>query len=275
MKISIITPTLNRKHYLKDVLNSVLGQSYKDIEYIIVDGLSNDGSLDLIKEYEKKFVSCGKVLRYVSEKDNGLYEAMNKGIKMASGDVVGVLNSDDFFNDETCVERIVKAFNDDNELMATYADSYYVNKDNIFKPIRCYSQKHFKISCLLYGYIPDHETFYAKKECYERFGYINPNYSICGDVELILRLMYINNIKAKYIPYVLITNRIGGASTRGGIKTYIKRIKEMMDIFDSHKIKTYRYRLILRYIYRIWNKIYIPKRFYDSVKRAEKFLNNK
>lgn len=271
MKVSIITPTLNRRKYLEDCINSVLWQDYKDIEYIVIDGLSDDGTIELLDDYKEKFALVGKQYRYISEKDNGLYYAMNKGIKLSHGDIVGILNSDDFFNAEDCITKVVNCFKDNN-IDAVYADSYYVRENNIFKPIRCYNNRYFSPKWLLYGYIPDHETFYMKKTCYEISGYINTDERLGGDAEFIIRMVYVNKIKTMYLDKVLLTNRVGGVSTRGGVKLYYERIKTMMNIYKSYGIKTYIYRQILRYIFRVWNKIYIPKRFNDSAERTKQWF---
>ncbi len=176
MKVSVITPTLNRAHFIKDAMDSVLWQTHSELEHIVIDGGSTDGTLDLLDEYKGKFRQVDKEMKYISEKDNGLYDAMNKGIAMASGEVVGILNSDDFFNSEDCIAAIAESFVD-SDMEAVYADSYYVEANDVFRPVRCYSNKHFKPKWLLYGYIPDHETFYMKKECYEKYGYIKPDYN--------------------------------------------------------------------------------------------------
>ena len=271
MKISVITPTLNREHYLRDVMDSVLWQDYSNLEYIVVDGGSTDGTLKLLEEYKEKFNQAGKTMHYISEKDNGLYDSMNKGVRMASGDVVGILNDDDFFNYSDCISKIADSFsNKDTE--AVYADSYYVNESNIFKPVRCYNNRHFTPKRLLYGYIPDHETFYMKKDYYDKYGYINTDYNLGGDMEFILRMVYVCGVKAEYIDKVLITNRIGGVSTSGGLKMYFKRIDYHMEIFSRKNIKTYRYRLWLRYVLRVWNKIYIPKRFLLQAKQTQQWF---
>ena len=153
-----------------------------------------------------------------------------------------------------------------------YADSYYVNESNIFKPVRCYNNRHFTPKRLLYGYIPDHETFYMKKDYYDKYGYINTDYNLGGDMEFILRMVYVCGVKAEYIDKVLITNRIGGVSTSGGLKMYFKRIDYHMEIFSRKNIKTYRYRLWLRYVLRVWNKIYIPKRFLLQAKQTQQWF---
>lgn len=268
MKVSVITPTLNRAHFIKDAMDSVLWQTHSELEYIVIDGGSTDGTLDLLDEYKGKFRQVGKEMKYISEKDNGLYDAMNKGIAMASGEVVGILNSDDFFNSEDCIATIAESFAD-SDTEAVYADSYYVEANDVFRPVRCYSNKHFKPKWLLYGYIPDHETFYMKKECYEKYGYIKPDYNRGGDFELLLRMLYIEKVKARYIDKVMLTNRIGGVSTSGGLKMYIKRTEDAMHIYRMHNLKTYRYRQWVRYLYRLWNKLYIPKKYTNAAKEAQ------
>jgi glycosyltransferase involved in cell wall biosynthesis len=166
VKISLITVSFNSAATIRDTFESVLAQSYNDYEYIVIDGLYKDATVDIIKEYEPRF--SGK-MRWISEKDFGLYDAMNKGIKMATGDVVGILNSDDFFTDSAVLENVNQAF-EQNQTDAVYGDVCYVKADNTDILDRYYSSKKFKRWKMRIGLIPAHPTFYAKIELFDKLG---------------------------------------------------------------------------------------------------------
>lgn len=245
MKISIITVTWNSDKTLRDTIESALRQSYKDIEYIIIDGGSKDKTVDIIKEYEPLFKGR---LKWISEKDNGIYDAMNKGIKMATGNVVGILNSDDFFTSDDVIEKIVEGFNEN--LDAVYGDIHFVNPDNLQKCVRYYSSKIFKRSLMRMGFIPAHPSFYCRKECFDKFGYYKTDYKIGADFDLLLRFIYLNRIRIKYLPIDMVTMRTGGASTNG-LKSRIVGMNEYLRSFKENGIKTNRFILSLKYFYKI------------------------
>lgn len=208
MKISIITPSFNSASTIADTINSVLSQDYFDIEYIIVDGGSKDSTVEIIKSYGEKIV------KFVSEKDNGIYDAMNKGIKMASGDVVGILNSDDFYPDASVISDVVKAFNI-NMSDSVYGDLDYVDWDETTKIIRKWRAGKHTWKSFKFGWHPPHPTFFVKKELYDRLGLFREDLRIAADYELMLRFIYINKITMTYIPKVLVKMRDGGASSSG------------------------------------------------------------
>ena len=210
MKISIITVTYNRAHIIRDAIESVLLQKYKNYEYIIVDGASKDNTIEVLKEYEPKFEGR---MRWVSEPDEGLYDAINKGIKMATGDVVGIINSDDFFHRPDTFDIIAKAFSD-SSIEAIYADERDVNPRNLDTNSRYCIANYFKPWMFRFGLMPAHATFYAKKSLFESYGYYKTDYKIAADMELMIRFMYVHNIKTKYIPEPLMTFREGGVSTQ-------------------------------------------------------------
>lgn len=210
MKISIITATYNRAHIIRDCIESVLKQEFKDYEYIIVDGVSKDNTIDIIKEYEPKF--DGR-LRWISEADEGLYDAINKGIRMAKGDVVGIINSDDFFHRSDTFELIAHAF-EDPKVEAIYGDDRVVSGDNANKELRITRAAYFRTWMYRIGLMPGHQTFYAKRELFEKYGYYKTDYKIAADFELMLRFIYVNGVKTKYIPETIMTFRVGGVSTQ-------------------------------------------------------------
>ena len=161
MKISIITVSFNSSETIRDTIESVLNQTYTDIEYIIVDGNSTDNTVEIIKEYEPIF---GSRMKWISEKDNGLYDGMNKGIKMASGDVVGIINSDDFYHRNDIIQYIASHFIEDKNLQATFADIRFVNPDNLDKTVRYYASKRFKTWRFRFGFMPPHSKFFYLQE---------------------------------------------------------------------------------------------------------------
>lgn len=247
MKISIITVSYNSDQTISDTIKSVLIQSYKNIEYIVIDGLSNDNTIKIIKEYESKFE--GK-LKWISEKDNGIYDAMNKGITMASGDIIGILNSDDFFTSPFIIESIAKVLNNNKNIDAIYGDVHFVKSEDISQCVRYYSSKIFRRSLMRIGLIPAHPTFYCKKECFLKYGLYKSNYAICADFDLLLRFVYINNISIKYIQLDMVAMRAGGASTNG-IKSHITIMKEHLRSFKENHLYTNALILSLRYLYKL------------------------
>jgi glycosyltransferase involved in cell wall biosynthesis len=194
MEVSIITVTFNSAETLRNTIHSVLNQTYQDIEYWIIDRGSTDSTIDIIKSFINRF--CGK-LHYTSENDHGIYDAMNKGINMATGDIIGILNSDDFFTSNSVIERLVSEFDDDIE--AIYGDVHFVKNENLKKCVRYYSGKIFHPWMVKYGFIAPHSSFYIKKSTYEKYGLYSPSYKISADYELIVRLCYKYKIKTKYI----------------------------------------------------------------------------
>ena len=250
MKISIITATYNSAKTVKDTFESVLRQSYNDYEYLIVDGASKDETMTVVKEYESRFEGR---LRYISEPDKGLYDAMNKGLKMATGDVVGILNSDDFYTSDDALQTIADAFNA-NDIDATYGDIHFVNDDDLTKMVRYYSSSVFKRSYMRFGLMPAHPSFYCKKSVYEKYGYFDTSYRVAADFENLLRLIFINNIKTLYIPKDFVTMRTGGASTAGfGSRRQIMR--DHLRAMKQNGVYSNMFLLSLRYFYKIYELI--------------------
>lgn len=245
MKISLITVTYNSDKTLRSTIESVFLQTYKNVEYILIDGLSKDKTVDIIREYEPRF--AGR-MKWISEKDCGLYDAMNKGIRMATGDVVGILNSDDFFTSNDVLEKVVSGFTENTD--AVYGDIHFVNPDNLQRCVRYYSSKIFKRSLMKMGFIPAHPSFYCRKWCFEKFGCYKTDYKIAADFDLLLRFIYVHRINIKYLPVDMVTMRTGGASTNG-IKSRLGGMREHLRSFKENGIKTNRFILSLRYLYKI------------------------
>lgn len=204
---SIITVSYNASETIEDLLKSVLNQTYPHIEHIIMDGGSTDGTLEIIKKYEDK------ISKWISEPDKGIYDAMNKGVKLASGDVVGILNSDDLYADEFVIEEVVKEISQNNS-DSCYGDLVYVDKKNTDKVIRSWQSGKFSEAKYKRGWMPPHPTFFVKKSIYEKYGMFNLDFPIAADYEIMLRFLLKYKISICYLPKVLVKMRIGGKSNK-------------------------------------------------------------
>ena len=231
MKISVVTTTFNSEKTVADTIESVLAQTHKDIEYIVVDGASKDSTMDIVKKYESAFE--GKI-KYVSERDTGIYNAMNKGLQMATGDVVGTLNSDDFFADNSVLETINNAFETSNT-DCVFANLLLVDAKDTNKVIREFCNGEYRKNAFQKGWHPAHPTFYAKTELYKKFGYFNETLRIAADFELMLRFIEKNKITTKYIDKVFVKQRAGGVSTQ--LSGYIKSNIEVLKAFKLNGMR--------------------------------------
>ena len=247
MKLSIITATYNSERTLRDTMESILNQTFQDFEYIIVDGASKDATLDIIREYEPRFQ--GKMC-YVSEPDKGIYDAMNKGFAMATGDVIGILNSDDFFTSEDVLQAVVDGFAGEY-VDAVYADIHFVGTDDLTKCVRYYSSSVFRPWMMRFGMIPAHPSFYCRKAVYDQYGSFDTTYRIAADFEILLRLIFIHRIRTRYVKKDFVTMRLGGASTTG-YGSWSLIMKEHLQIMKRHGVVTNRFLLSLRYIYKLF-----------------------
>lgn len=234
LKISIITATYNSGKTIKDTLSSVLNQSYKNYELIIKDGGSNDNTVEICREYENIFEGRLKV---ISEPDKGIYDAMNRGIDNASGDIVGILNSDDFYTSDDILDRIAKEFSADKDLDAIYGDIHFVSPDNLTKCTRYYSSSYFRPSLLRFGFMPAHPSFYVRKEVYDKYGLYDLQFRTSSDFEWIVRLFAKYHIRAKYIKKDFVTMRTGGEST-AGIEAKRKVNNDIVASLKKHGIFT-------------------------------------
>lgn len=184
MRISIITATYNSGKTVRDTIESVLRQTYRNFEYIIKDGGSKDNTLDIVNEYAPMF---GDKLKVISEPDHGIYDAMNIGVKMATGDVIGILNSDDFYTSDDALQVIADTFAKD-DIDATYGDIHFVNDDDLTKRVRYYSSAVFRRSFMQLGLMPAHPSFYCKKAAYDKYGTFDTSYKVAADFENLLRI---------------------------------------------------------------------------------------
>jgi glycosyltransferase involved in cell wall biosynthesis len=227
MKVSIITVSYNSANTIEETLKSVLHQSYQNIEYIVVDGDSKDGTVDLIKKYEKKF--NGK-MKWLSEKDEGIYDAMNKGIKLASGDIIGILNSDDIYYNNTVIENIVSIFQQ-SKADVVYSDVYFFNqsKDKI---IRKWKARKGKVE---YGWIPPHPGVFLKRYVYDVKGLFEKSFKIAADYDFLLRVFLDESLKKVYYQKCTVLMRYGGTST-GSIKNIVKGNVEILKSLKNNGI---------------------------------------
>lgn len=246
MKISIITATWNSGATVRDTMESVLRQTYTQIEHIIVDGGSKDNTMDIVRELEPRY---GGRLRYISERDNGLYDAMNKGIAMATGDVIGILNSDDFFSSDNIVATLAAELAD-MEIDAVYGDIHYVDDDDLSKCVRYYSSRTFRPWMMKLGFQPAHPSFYCRRSVYERHGSFDITFRVAADFEHLLRVLYIQRIRTRYIPLDCVTMRTGGAST-SGIKSHVRILADHLRAYRKNGVNSNFFLDISRYVYKV------------------------
>ena len=245
--ISIITATFNSAKTLKDTIQSVLRQTNKDFEYLIIDGGSTDETIDIVKSYESEF--SGR-LKWVSEKDQGIYDAMNKGIKMASGDVVGILNSDDYFTSDDILQTVDNAFKS-HEIDAIYGDIHFIRDGNPQKCVRYYSSRMFRPFWLRFGFMPAHPSFYCKREVFEKAGLYSLDYKIGADYEMMVRLFKKYRIMSQYINKDFVTMRTGGASNNN-VRSRITLINEDVKACKENGVYTNSVFVMLKFMYKIF-----------------------
>lgn len=230
MKVSIITATYNSSTYISDCVKSVNDQTYKNIEHIIIDGASKDNTLEIINSIPNR------IIKIVSDKDKGIYDAMNKGIYAATGDIVGILNSDDFFTDKDAITKIVKEFVDNPNLEGVYTNLYYVKQDNPEIIVRHWVSEPFKERSFFKGWHPPHPTLYMRRTVYEKYGLFDLNFSLAADFELMLRYFERYKIKTKYLPISTIRMRLGGATSKS-FENIKKQNIECIEAFRTNGFK--------------------------------------
>ncbi len=228
MKVSIITVVFNNRDFIESAIKSVLNQTHKNIEYIIIDGGSKDGTFEVINKYRDK------IAKFVSEPDKGIYDAMNKGLKLATGEIIGTLNSDDFYTDENAIETVVRAIGDSGASGASvcWGDLIYVKKDKPDEIKRIWKSSVYQEGKFKAGWHPPHPTFFVRREIYEKYGYFNLDFSIAADYELMLRFLEKYKIKSCYIDRVLVKMRVGGKSN----KSILNIIKANIECYKAWKI---------------------------------------
>lgn len=239
MKVSIITVVYNNRFTIADAIESVLSQNHFEIEYIIIDGLSTDGTKEIIQSYGNR------ITRFVSEKDKGIFDAMNKGVSLATGDVVGILNSDDFYLNNDVISTVVREFEAKN-VDSVFADLVFIKKECPQKIVRYYNSSRFKPEKVAFGWIPPHPTFFVKRNIYEKYGLFKTDYKIASDYELIARFLSKYKISYSYIPKVIVKMRMGGLSTKNYKSNWILN-KEIVRACAENGIKTNIFKVYSKY----------------------------
>lgn len=245
--ISIITATYNSAQTINDTIKSVLSQTNKDFEYLIIDGGSTDETIDIVKSYESEF--SGR-LKWVCEKDKGIYDAMNKGIKMASGDIIGILNSDDYYTSDDILQTIADAFKC-QDVDAIYGDIHFIKDGDPDKCVRYYSSRMFSPFWLRFGFMPAHPSFYCKREVFEKSGLYRLDYKIGSDYEMMVRLFRKYKISSRYVPKDFVTMRTGGASN-SNLNSRLTLIKEDVRACRDNGIYTNELFVCLKFLYKIF-----------------------
>lgn len=248
MKISVITVSYNSATTLADTLESVLKQDYRDYEYLVIDGGSTDGTVEILKEYEPRFEGR---MKWISEKDKGMYDGINKGIRMASGDVVGLIHSDDFYHRTDILSIVNRSFEENQDIQAIYGDIRFVNPGDLDTTVRYYSSRKFRPWMFRWGWMPAHPTYFTYKENFEKYGYYRCDYQITADFELMLRHLYKHRIPARYIPVDFMKMRTGGRSTSGWKSTLVIN-KEDLRACRENGIYTNLPMLYMRYFVKVF-----------------------
>lgn len=229
MKVSIITVSYNSAETIEETIQSVISQDYPSIEYIIIDGKSTDQTLDIVRKYEDKIATL------VSEKDKGIYDALNKGISMATGDIVGLLHADDLYSNYQVISDIVAQFKQ-SHADAVYADLNYVDRIDTNRIIRKWKSGEYKEGMFKKGWMPPHPTFFVKRECYTKYGIFNLKLRSSADYELMLRLIHVNKIRLSYLPKMIVNMRAGGQSNVS-LMNRLKGNKEDRMAWELNNIK--------------------------------------
>jgi glycosyltransferase involved in cell wall biosynthesis len=234
--ISVITVVFNAVETLGDSISSVLEQTYSNVEYIVIDGGSTDGTLKIIRSYESN------IDYWISEPDSGIYDAMNKGISLASGSIIGFINSDDFYESPEVLAKVAKVF-EDPSVDACYGDLYYVSKSEKSTVVRYWQSSDFQPHEFERGWSPPHPTFFVRREVYEQHGKFDLSYRIAADAELMMRFLEVKHVRAEYLHFVLVKMRLGGASNRS-LANILKQNKEILHALHKHGLKSSAMKLI-------------------------------
>ncbi len=249
LKISIITVAYNAEKSIEDTIQSVLNQTYDNIEYIIIDGNSTDRTIEICNVYKDQIHTI------ISEKDKGIYDAMNKGIELATGDIVGVLNADDFYIDSDVISEIAARFNSDH-CDGLYANLVYVNAEDTSKVTRTWISGEYKQNAFLKGWMPPHPTFFVTKSCYKKFGSYNIGLKSAADYELMLRMIHRHSIKLSYLNKITVKMRVGGVSN-SSFKNRLNANREDREAWNMNGLKPELFTLIrkpLSKVFQFFNK---------------------
>ena len=249
MRISIVTAVRNAEQTIARTIESVGAQAGVEIEHIVIDGASTDNTLNILKDYEDRL----SIL--ISEPDNGIYDAINKGINLATGDIIGIINSDDYYASQNILSSVMSIF-ENNSVDAVYGDLEYFSIGDIEKVKRIYSSRNFNPQKIDMGLMPAHPTFFLKRQVYEKYGFFKSDYQIAGDFEFIARIFKSGFLKYYYLPLIMVRMQLGGVSTQG-LRSTILLNKEIMRACRENGIKTNYLKLLSRY----------PKKFLEYITR--------
>ena len=239
MKISLVTISFNSENSISETFYSVKNQSFNNYEYLLIDGGSTDGTISIAKKQNH-------LSKIVSEPDKGIYDAINKGIKISTGEIIGFLNSDDMFYDENSLQHIVDAFDDNTDCI--FGDLIYTDKNQKVK--RVWKGSEFKKGAFKKGWMPAHPTFYCRRSVYEKLGLYDESFKIAGDFELMLRFLEKHNIRSKYILHALVNMKVGGASNNG-LKSKLDILREEFRAFNQNNISVNKFFYILHKVKKI------------------------
>lgn len=243
MKLSIVTATYNSSATVQDTLKCIAEQTYQSVEHLIIDGGSKDGTLEIVKRFPH-------VATIVSEKDKGIYDAMNKGIALASGEVIGILNSDDIYTDERVLQDVMDIFKDES-VDACYADLQYVRADDLNKVTRTWKSGNFNPRSFYWGWMPPHPTFFVRKRVYDQIGGFNLELKSAADYELMLRACLKCRLKVHYLPRIIVKMRAGGMSN-ASLKNRIRANKEDRLAWKINELQPYAFTLLLKPLRKIF-----------------------
>lgn len=243
MKITIVTVCFNSAKYIAGAIQSVVMQNYPDIEYIVIDGGSTDGTVDIVKSYGDK------ITRFISEPDLGIYDAMNKGLRLATGDVIGILNSDDIFFDNNVLANVANTFVADN-CDCLFGDLVYVAPYDTSKVIRYWRTSKMPLAGFSNGWHPPHPSFYAKKSVYERCGYFKDNYNFSADFEIMMRILQVNQHSYSYLAVPMVRMRLGGKTSKNLKNIYLGNL-ECLKAFKENGLSKSPFYLFLRILMKL------------------------
>jgi glycosyltransferase involved in cell wall biosynthesis len=244
IRVSIITVSFNSAETIRDTIDSVLAQDHKNIEYIVVDGASKDSTMAIVNSYG------GQVIRSLSQPDRGIYDAMNTGIEISTGEIVGFINSDDFYASDRAISSVVRVFKE-QLVDAVYGDLCYVRQRDTSRVVRYWRSSSFKVGAFSDAWCPPHPTFFVKRSVYEEFGGFDLNFKIAADVELMMRLLEVHRISSAHIPEVLVKMRMGGETNRS-IQNIIGQNREIMRALRLHDLSRFWPSFIA---HKVWSRI--------------------
>jgi len=244
MKISIITVSYNSAAHIEDAIMSISNQDYDKIEHIVIDGNSTDETQEILKKHNQKLKF------WMSEDDDGIYDAMNKGISRATGEIVGILNSDDFYYNSQVISKVAGVFSDKN-IDAVFGDLIFVDPNNTEKTVRTYSSEKWQPDKFAKGYMPAHPTFFVRRENYVKYGLFETDYKIAADYEMLIRLLYVHKLNYKYLPMKMVKMRKGGISSNG-LASNITLNSEIIRACRTHGIRTNALKIYPKY----FNKVF-------------------